>query len=107
MREILFRGKRKSDGELILGNLLQTDDDGICIIQNHIPHHLLKNYEVVPETVCQYTGLTDKTRSNITKPKQLFAGFIRAKWDCSIFLPMNLLQIGVRLSATFMTTLRL
>lgn len=62
MREILFRGKRKSDGEWIFGNLLQTDDDGICIIQNHVPHHLLKNYEVYPETVGQYIGLDDKVR---------------------------------------------
>lgn len=65
MREILFRGKRKSGGEWIFGNLLQTDDDGICIIQNHVPHHLLKNHEVNPETVCQYTGLTDKNGRKI------------------------------------------
>lgn len=64
-REILFRGKRKSDGEWIFGNLLQTDDDGTCIIQNHVPHHLLKNFEVDPETVCQYTGLTDKNGRKI------------------------------------------
>ncbi len=65
MREILFRGKRKSNGEWIFGNLLQTDDDGICIIQNHVPHHLLKEYEVDPKTVCQYTGLTAKDGKKI------------------------------------------
>lgn len=64
-REILFRAKRKSDGEWIFGNLLQTNNDGICIIQNHVPHHLLKNYEVDTETVCQYIGLTDKNGSKI------------------------------------------
>ena len=64
-REILFRGKRKSDGEWIFGNLLRTDDDGICIIQNHVPHHFLKNYEVDQETVCQYTGLTDNNGRKI------------------------------------------
>lgn len=65
MREILFRGKRTDNGEWIYGNLLSTDDDGICIIQNHVPHHLLKNYEVDPETVCQYTGLTDENGMKI------------------------------------------
>ena len=40
------------DGEWIFGNLLQTDVDGICITQNHVPHWLLDKYEVDPETVC-------------------------------------------------------
>lgn len=64
-REILFRGKRKSDGEWIFGNLLQTNNDGICIIQNHIPQHLLKKYEIDPKTVCRYTGLIDKNGRKI------------------------------------------
>lgn len=59
MREILFRGQRKSDKKWIYGNLLRTDD-GVFIIQNHVPNHRLQNYEVSSETVCQYTGLTDK-----------------------------------------------
>lgn len=76
-REILFRGKRKSDGEWIFGNLLRTDDDGICIIQNHVPHHFLKNYEVDQETICQYTGLIDKKND-----KKIFEGDI---CDFSVF----------------------
>ena len=53
------------DGEWIFGNLLQTDVDGICITQNHVPQWLLDKYEVDPETVCQYTGLTDKNGRKI------------------------------------------
>lgn len=63
-REILFRGQRKSDRAWIYGNLLRTDD-GIFIIQNHVPYHLLSKYEVLQETVCEYTGLTDKNGRKI------------------------------------------
>lgn len=55
----LFRGKRKDNGEWIFGNLIQTDD-GVYIIQNYVPQHLIKNYEVDPATICQCTGLKDK-----------------------------------------------
>lgn len=55
----LFRAKRKDNGEWIFGNLIQTDD-GVYIIQNYVPQHSIKNYEVDPATICQCTGLKDK-----------------------------------------------
>ena len=55
----LFRAKRKDNGEWIFGNLIQTDD-GVYIIQNYVPQHLIKNYEVDQSTICQCTGLKDK-----------------------------------------------
>lgn len=55
----LFRAKRKDNDEWIFGNLIQTDD-GVYIIQNYVPQHLIKNYEVDQSTVCQCTGLKDK-----------------------------------------------
>lgn len=63
-REILFKGQRKSDREWIYGNLLRTDD-GIFVIQNHVPYHLLEKYEVLGNTVCEYTGMTDKDGNKI------------------------------------------
>ena len=55
----LYRAKRKSDKKWIYGNLIQTDD-GVYIIQNYVPQHLIGKYEVDPSTICQCTGLNDK-----------------------------------------------
>lgn len=55
MRDILFRGKKVETGEWIYGNLLHTDN-GIYIIQN-IPKEEINNYEVLPETICEYSGI--------------------------------------------------
>ncbi len=58
MREILFRGKLISTGEWSEGNLA-VHKDGVTIITPDAT--LLGKYgRVDPETVGQYTGLTDK-----------------------------------------------
>ena len=54
----LYRAKRKSDKRWIYGNLIHTDD-GVYIIQNYVPQHLIGNYEVDPSTICQCTGKED------------------------------------------------
>lgn len=58
MREILFRGKHKADGKWCEGNL-HVDKQGVAIITpDDTP---LGCYgQVDPETVGQFTGLTDK-----------------------------------------------
>lgn len=60
MREILFRGKRKEDGVWIYGNYAVTDN-------NEKQHFIFKNktFEVDPETVGQYTGITDDNGKKI------------------------------------------
>ena len=61
MREVLFRGKRSDNGKWVKGYLYIT----------HIGAHEIGSYDaeinierftfdVIPETVGQYTGLTDK-----------------------------------------------
>ncbi len=65
MREILFRGKRKYNGEWIEGNLL-TYADGtsfVCCLTGD--EDVLDKCGVIPETVGQYTGLTDKNGKKI------------------------------------------
>lgn len=76
MREILFRGKRKENGKWIYGSLVPKETnsyaDGFLIIDGALNYDELDDYQpsfstydVVSETVGQYTGLTDKNGTKI------------------------------------------
>lgn len=79
MREILFRGQAKAgykwtaDGEWIEGSLFYSDNENgtVCQIATSYlsaskkEHVMVVAYDVDPETVCQYTGLTDKNGRKI------------------------------------------
>lgn len=72
MREILFKAKRKDNGEWVEGWLLKDEVTGQCFIHasgNSVNESDKVNeegclrfvaFEVDESTICQYTGLTDK-----------------------------------------------
>lgn len=67
MREILFRGKREYDGKWIEGSLCTTipSDEGFYTISFFDCEGYYIEERVSPETVGQYTGLTDKNGTKI------------------------------------------
>ena len=76
MREILFRGKRVDNGEWIKGFYIEANhhwhNKGVhkeWIVKNVIQNggwcNVGSKYAVIPETVGQYTGLTDKNGTKI------------------------------------------
>lgn len=85
MREILFRGKRVDNGEWVEGNYYKIPAPPVCfkedlktvrdkhyiILENPnsypdwgMPRQMVQ-VEVIPETVGQFTGLTDKNGTKI------------------------------------------
>lgn len=74
MREILFRGKRVDNGKWAFGNLIKNTD--CSFIAEPVEYSNIgycgecgvpfpECFEVIPETVGQFTGLTDKNGSKV------------------------------------------
>ncbi len=80
MREILFRGKEIETGEWVEGAYYHqtefygdktwdadnpVDEHYIITSKDELEDNMMECYKVIPETVGQYTGLTDKNGTKI------------------------------------------
>ena len=90
MRKRISRGKRIDNGEWVFGYFWSNDVGNSFIrVTEENDEIVLKDYEVIPETVGDYTGLTDKSGKNGKSGKKIFEGDIIAyigevcvvKWD--------------------------
>ena len=65
MREILFRAKRVDTGEWVTGYYVNGDFTGGNYTRHYIFVYPNTYYEIYTETICTYTGMTDKNGQKI------------------------------------------
>lgn len=73
MREILFKAKRIDNGEWVEGYVVRKH--GLYFIYDIVNSESCRqnNYEIDPETLCQFTGLCDKNGKKIWENDILMA----------------------------------
>lgn len=84
-REVLFRGKRKDNREWVEGFYIKygfTNREKPYIVQSYASD--LYGFEVIPATVGQFTGLTDKNGKKIFEGDIVLAGSEGVMANCEV-----------------------
>lgn len=89
MKETLFRGKRKDNREWAFGDLIVSKGKyyihprANAFQVDGVLSRLIVLYEVIPETVSQFTGLVDKYNKKIFEGDLIAKGFelYEVRWN--------------------------
>jgi len=65
MREVEFKAKMIDGGVWVYGFLSDIDEITVPCEDDSVGYYTMDAYNVIPETVCQWTGLLDKQGSKI------------------------------------------
>lgn len=93
MREILFKAKRKDNGEWVEGSLVTYPNDVYEIWDIKIGRCCLstEHFKVIPETICEYTGIKDKNSKKIFENDEVKYKYIGEDGEEKEYIP----KIGV------------